>query len=163
MANHRSIVIIVNVKIDRWLAKTVKNPAVLHPDPKMFNFWGKLQCNFNVDDHIILPYCQSKAKLKYWPIEWMSIAAIRSKNKPAKELNRKAYINTGKWKNCKANVFRTVSLKLLWLTNYPYKNQRTPNCTLKIWEQSGQICNEIFLISYQQLYRGNSPIGEKHN
>lgn len=93
----------------------------------------------------------------------MSIAAIRSKNKPAKELNRKNYTHIGKWKNCESNVFRTVALKLLWLIQYPYKNQQTPNYTLKIWEQLDQICNEIFLVSYQQLYRGNSPIREKNN
>lgn len=34
IANQRSNVIIVNVKIDKWLANTVKNPAALHPDPK---------------------------------------------------------------------------------------------------------------------------------
>lgn len=36
MANQRSIVIIVNVNTDRCVAKTVKNPATLHPIPRNY-------------------------------------------------------------------------------------------------------------------------------
>lgn len=35
MANHRSKVMTVRVNIDRWLAKTVRNPANLQPKPKI--------------------------------------------------------------------------------------------------------------------------------
>lgn len=60
MANHRSRVIIVSVKTDKWLAKFVRKPAALQP----------------------APYCQSKAKLKYSPIECKSMQANRRRYNP---------------------------------------------------------------------------------
>lgn len=83
MANHRSIVIIVSVKMDKCEANTVRNPAVWQPKPILLEC---MKVNSNIVNRIIhvkssqnSPYCQSKAKLKYSPMEWISIEAINSK------------------------------------------------------------------------------------
>ena len=58
MANHRSIVMIVRVNIDKCAANTVRKPAVLHPMPENNQNKGKFQTFFRANHS---PYCQSNA------------------------------------------------------------------------------------------------------
>ena len=55
IANHRSMVMIVRVKIESWEAKTVRKPARRHPKPKGSKFNYLSDFMMEISD---LPYCQ---------------------------------------------------------------------------------------------------------
>lgn len=129
IANQRSTVMIVSVKIDKWPAKTVRNPAVLQPKPTQieYNVIRTRQDHF----HQHSPYCQSKAKLKYSPIECKSIDAMNSKYKPIqKSAKARLHMRNFGTVNSDRNENRTTRTQTLPITVNDTTTQTEPRSQL---------------------------------